>query len=86
VGRQPHRSWLLGEQPAVAVGLTVAAASLFALAGIGLIFGAGWWGPVTVVAAGVSLVLTALFLEPFKPAAWLMAPVAINLGLLAGVM
>ena len=52
MGANLHRSWLLGEQPAVAVGLTVATASLFALAGIGLIVGAGWWGPVTVAAAG----------------------------------
>jgi hypothetical protein len=85
-GTNPSHSWLLGDQRTVATGLAVAAASLFALAGAGLLFRTGWWGPATVIAAGVSLMLTALFPDPFKPSPWLIAPVAIDLGLIAGVV
>jgi hypothetical protein len=85
-GGRPTRSWVLGEQPALASALAVAAAGLFAVAAVGLFVTAGWWRTVTVAAAGVSLALTALFPAAFKPAVWILAPVAINAGLIVGVV
>jgi hypothetical protein len=84
-GAVPSRSWLLGERHRVAVALAAIAALLFGLAGIGLILKAAWWGGMTVAGALVSLALTALFTEPFKPRVWLLAPLLINLGLVLGV-
>jgi hypothetical protein len=54
----------------------VAAVSLFALAGFGLLFHAGWWGPMTVVVLFPGAILNA----------WVVAPVTINVGLIAGIV
>lgn len=85
-GAEPTRSWLFGDQPAVAAGMAVATAALFAVAALGLIVRAGWWGSLTVLASGASLALTALFPAAFKPAGWVLAPVAIDVGLIMGVV
>ena len=54
------------------------------LAGGALLFQAAWWPQMTVVAASASLLLVALF-----PGAivgpWIVAPIAINVALIAGV-
>lgn len=84
-GAVPGRSWLLGERHRVALALASIAAALLVLAGIGLILRSAWWGGMTVAGAGVSLVLTALFNEPFKPRVWILAPLLIDLGLILGV-
>jgi hypothetical protein len=84
-GTIPSHSWLLGNQRALVVGLMIAAIALFSAAGVGLLFHAGWWGPMTVVAAGVSLLLVVLFPGAILNA-WLIAPVAINVGLIMGVV
>ena len=84
-GTNPSHSWIVGDQHALAIGFTVAAVTLFALAGFGLFFHAGWWGPMTVLAAGVSLVLVVLFPGAILNA-WLLAPLAINMGLIAGIV
>ena len=84
-GTNPSHSWILGDQHSLVIGLMVAAVSLFALAGFGLLFHAGWWGPMTVVAAGVSLLLVVLFPGAILNA-WVVAPVTINVGLIAGIV
>ena len=83
-GTSTSHSWLLGDQRALAIGLMIAATSLFALAGVGLLFHAEWWRPMTVVAGAVSLLLVGLFPGAILNA-WLLAPVAINAGLIAGI-
>ncbi|HEU4539950.1 MAG TPA: hypothetical protein VFR23_02380 [Jiangellaceae bacterium] len=65
-------------------GLMVAATWLLVLAALGLLLLAGWWGPMTVMAASVSLLLVVLFPEAAANA-WLIAPVAI-IGLIVGVV
>jgi hypothetical protein len=82
-----ERSWALAGAGApveavratgrVLVLLVVAA---FALAGIGVLAGAAWWGPVTLVAATLSLVQLGLFFHP-----WLSLGVLIDAVLIAGV-
>lgn len=62
----------------------VAAMRLLVLAALGLLLLAGWWGPMTVMAASVSLLLVVLFPEAAANA-WLIAPVAI-IGLIVGVV
>jgi hypothetical protein len=62
----------------------IGATVLFALAGVGLLFHAGWWGPMTLVAASVSLLLVVLFPGAIL-SAWIVAPVVINVGLVAVV-
>lgn len=83
-GTIPSHSWVLGDQRALVTGLMIAVTVLFALAGIGLLFHAGWWGPMTVVAASVSLLLVVLFPGAILNA-WIVAPVIINVGLIAAV-
>ncbi|HSJ45233.1 MAG TPA: hypothetical protein VK923_11185 [Euzebyales bacterium] len=81
----PTHSWVLGDRRPVARVLTGLTMTLFAVAALALALQAAWWGPVTVAAAGVSLLLVALF-----PAAianvWIVAPVAIDLALIIGVV
>ena len=78
-------SWLLGDRRPLARGLTALTMALFAVAAVGLAVQAAWWGPAAVAAAGVSVVLVALF-----PAAianpWIVAPVAIDVAVIAAVV
>jgi hypothetical protein len=84
-GTHPTQSWLLGDKRSVASALTVMAATLFGLAGVGLLLQAGWWGSVTVAAAGVSTLLVILYPGALL-GAWIAAPIAINLGLVVGIV
>jgi len=74
-------SWLLGDQRSLAAALAYAAMGLFVIAGLGLLFHAGWWRPVTVVASGLSLALASLFFNP-----WLLMAIGLNAGLIAGIV
>jgi hypothetical protein len=83
-GSTPDRSWILGTQHSLVLGMTYLVVALFAVAGVALVFQVGWWPQMTVVAAGASLLLVALF-----PGAivgpWIVAPIAINVTLIAAV-
>lgn len=83
-GSTPDRSWVLGTQHSLVIGLTYLVVALFAVAAGALLFQAGWWPQMTIVAAGASLLLVALF-----PGAivgpWIVAPIAINGALIAAV-
>lgn len=83
-GSTPDRSWILGTQHTLVIGMTYVVVGLFALAAGALLFQAAWWPQMTVVAAAASLLLVALF-----PAAivgpWIVAPIAINVALIAAV-
>jgi hypothetical protein len=79
------RSWLLnalgvGESGARAlrVVLALAATAGFAAAGLAVLFGAGWWRPLAVVSAAVSLVLMLVYFN-----SWLLLGVAIDVGIIA---
>jgi hypothetical protein len=82
--RSPGDSWVLGEQHGLVIGLVIATVSLFTLAGLGLMFDAGWWKPITIVASAASLALVGLF-----PGAivgwWMVAPITIDVGLIVSV-
>ncbi len=60
------------------VALTVAG---FALAALGVLVGAPWWAPVTVVAAAASLLQLSVWFHW-----WLPLGVLIDVALIAGVM
>jgi hypothetical protein len=83
-GSIPDRSWILGTQHSLVLGMTDLVVALFALAGVALLFQAGWWPQLTVASASASLLLVALF-----PGAivgpWIVAPIAINVALIAAV-
>jgi hypothetical protein len=84
-GTTPDHSWLLGTQHAAVAAMTYVTVALFALAGGALVFQAEIWRELTVVAAAVSLLLVALFPEGIA-GAWVVAPVAIDVGLIAGIV
>jgi hypothetical protein len=85
-GRIPGHSWLLGDQRSIAVAITIVATALFVAAGAGLLFHAGWWRPLTVLAGIVSISLVIVFPEPFRPYAWVLSPLAINGALIAAIL
>ena len=60
-GTNPALSWLLGEQRALASTLVVATAFFFAIAAVGLVLQTSWWDLATLIAAGASLIVVALF-------------------------
>ena len=77
----PGHSWLLGDRRSVALIVALVAGVLFVSAGVGLWAHADWWRPVAVAGAGVSLVLIALYFS-----AWLILAVALDVGLIAGIV
>jgi hypothetical protein len=83
-GTNPDHSWAIGDQHSVVISLTYLVVALFALAATAVLFQAEWWQLMTVAAASASLLLVAVF-----PAAllgpWIVAPVAINLAIIAAV-
>jgi hypothetical protein len=84
-GTTPDHSWLLGDQHSIVIALTYATVALFAVAGGALILHMEAWRIITVVAAGISLLLVALFPEAILNG-WIVAPVAIDLSLIAGLL
>jgi hypothetical protein len=74
-------SWVLGDAKQLAVALAVGAAVLFAIAGIGLLVHAGWWRPLTVLAAGGSVLLMTLYFNP-----WLVVGWGLSAGLVLGIV
>jgi hypothetical protein len=84
-GTNPAHSLLLGEQRAVASTLVVATALFFAVAAVGLALQTSWWGPATLIAAAASLLVVALFPSAIANV-WIVAPLAINIGLFAGIV
>lgn len=81
----PTHSWVLGDRQAVARVLTVLTMALFAVAAVGLIIQAAWWAPTAVAAAGVSVLLVALFPAAIGNA-WIVVPLAIDLALIVGIV
>lgn len=81
----PSHSWLLGDRRPLARGLTALTVALFAVAAVGLALQAAWWGPMAVAAAGVSVLLVALFPAAIANA-WIVAPLAIDAAVIAGVV
>jgi hypothetical protein len=81
----PSHSWLLGDRRPLARGLTALTMALFAVAAVGLAVQVVWWGPMAVAAAGVSVVLVTLFPAAIANA-WIVAPVAIDVAVIAGVV
>lgn len=83
-GSDPAHSWALGTSRPVANGLAVLTSATFAVAAIGLVVHATWWGAATIAASVTSLLLVGLF-----PAAvagvWVLVPIAINAALIVGV-
>ncbi|MGH8944930.1 MAG: hypothetical protein ACRDVL_02130 [Acidimicrobiia bacterium] len=59
------RSWLLGNQRALAMVLAIAIAAVLVAAGLGLWAHADWWRPVAVVGLAGSLGLMVLFFNPW---------------------
>jgi hypothetical protein len=59
--------------------------ALFAVAAVGLAVQVVWWGPMAVAAAGVSVVLVTLFPAAIADA-WIVAPMAIDVAVIAGVV
>jgi hypothetical protein len=57
----PSTSWLIGDAPALAIALWVAATALFVIAGLALIVRSSLWRPLTVVSAIESIALMLLF-------------------------
>jgi hypothetical protein len=75
---QTSRSWLLpavspADRRVLAILLATAAAAGYLVAGVALLAGAGWWGPVAIIASVISL---ALLIGYFQP--WLSLGVAID--------
>jgi hypothetical protein len=83
-GTNPDHSWMLGDQHSIVVSMTYVATAMFVFAGAALLFQMEMWRVVTVVAAAASLVLVALFPDAIMDA-WILAPVGINVALIAGV-
>jgi hypothetical protein len=84
-GTDPGHSWLLGHNRSLALGLMVGATALFLVTGVLLLFHAEWWQTLALIAGGVSLLLVALFPAAI-PGAWLMAPTAIDAGIMASIL
>lgn len=84
-GTDPDHSWLFGDQHSLMIGLMSIAAALFIIAGIALLARAHRWRFVATAAAASSLGLLVLFPGAILDA-WLVAPVAIDLGLIAGIL
>jgi hypothetical protein len=70
-------SWLVGDKRSLALGLAVISGLAVALAGFGLLVQAAWWPTVAILAAGLSLLLFAIFFSP-----WWLAGIAISTSLL----
>jgi hypothetical protein len=75
------RSWLLGNQRALAMVLALAAAALLVTAGLGLWAHAGWWRPVAVMGLAVSFGLMILFFTP-----WVLPIQAVNAILIVALL
>ncbi|HEX9122830.1 MAG TPA: hypothetical protein VF984_05650 [Actinomycetota bacterium] len=74
------RSWLLGDQRALAQVLAFAAAVILIVTGIALWAHGGWWRPTVVVGLSVSTVLLLLYFN-----AWYLFILAVNLALIVGI-
>ena len=61
----PAHSWVWGESRAVAVVLAGLATVAFGAAAFGFAIEAGWWPPVMVAAAVVSLALMLVYFSPY---------------------
>jgi hypothetical protein len=59
----PSHSWLIGDTRAFAFVVALAVTVAFVLAGAGYVGHAGWWPLATIAAAGLSLLLLALYLS-----------------------
>lgn len=75
------KSWLLGQARPVALILAVVAGALISLSGAALLADQGWWAPVGVTGAALSLLLFGLFFTPW----WLVA-IAISSGIVVGAV
>jgi hypothetical protein len=75
------QSWLIGDRKALAAVSTLAAGALFVVAGIGLWAHAGWWRPVTVAAAVISLMYFVVFFNPL-----ILLGMAIDVGLIIAIV
>lgn len=73
-------SWLLGDRKAIAVALTLGAAVLFLIAGIGLWGHAEWWRTLTVAGAALSLLFFVVYFNPF-----IVLGMALDIGLIVGI-
>ena len=76
-----NRSWMLGSQRNLALGLALIAGATLMAAGIGLWVEAGWWRPVAVAGLAGSLVLMTVFFHP-----WFLPIQLVNTGLLASLI
>lgn len=83
----PKHSWLLnglvGADPVrvLSIVLAAVAAAGFVLGGTGLLGHQGWWRPLVVAAALVSLVLNALYFHP-----WLSVGLGLEMAILFAVV
>jgi hypothetical protein len=84
----PERTWFVSAthlEVAAARGVFVALAALtvlaYAVAGIGLVAGAAWWGPWALAGSVASLMTLVLGFHP-----WLILGVAIDVAIIAGVL
>ena len=59
----PSHSWLLGDRRALAFVVALVVTVAFAVAGAGCVAAGGWWPVATIGAAGLPLVLLALYLS-----------------------
>ncbi len=61
----PAHSWVWGESRLLALVLAGLATVAFAVTTVGYALDAGWWPPVMVLAAAVSLLLMVLYFSPY---------------------
>jgi hypothetical protein len=81
-------SWLLDEfgigqagTRTISVVLALVAAAGFVATGLGVLLGVGWWRPLGIVAAVVSLLLLLVYFNR-----WLLLGVAIDVGIIAALL
>ena len=59
----PSHSWLLGDTRSFAFVVALVVTVAFAVAGAGYVAGSSWWPVATIAAAGLSLLMLALYLS-----------------------
>ncbi len=69
----PSRSWLVGEAKGLGLGTAVVVTAAFLVAGGAYLADAAWWPHVTLLAAGLSIVLLVFFFSR-----WWLAGLAIS--------
>jgi hypothetical protein len=76
----PAHSWLLGDQPTLALSIAMIAMLLLVAGGLALWARATWWRLAAVAGLSTSFVLMLAFFNP-----WFMFIEAVNLALIVGV-